>query len=190
MVDEVADDGEVIAASADRPDLFAVIFDRHAASVYGYLASRLGQQIADDLLADTFLAAFSARQRYDSARAGVRPWLFGIATNMIARHRRDEVRRHRLTSAAARDDDGGHDDRVTAELAAQAMRPLLSAALAGLSQGDRDVLLLIAWEQLSYEEVAAVLAIPLGTVRSRLNRARRKVRAILAANSVVTVDEE
>ena len=77
-------------------------------------------------------------------------------------------------------DHPGHGDQVAADVTAGAMRGLLAAALAGLSAGDRDVLLLIAWEQLTYDETAHALGIPVGTVRSRLNRARSAVRAALA----------
>jgi RNA polymerase sigma factor (sigma-70 family) len=84
----------------------------------------------------------------------------------------------------------GHADRVAADVTAQAMRPLLEAALASLSAGDRDVLLLIAWEQLTYEEVSRALGIPVGTVRSRLHRARAKVRRALAGTDAAATYEE
>jgi RNA polymerase sigma-70 factor (ECF subfamily) len=79
---------------------------------------------------------------------------------------------------------------VAANVTAQATRPLLTAALAALPPGDRDVLLLIAWEQLTYVEVSRALGIPVGTVRSRLNRARRKVRQVLAGTGAAATYEE
>jgi RNA polymerase sigma-70 factor (ECF subfamily) len=178
--DDDTDDGTVIAASAAVPECFAAIFDRHAAHIHRYLSRRLGGDAVDDLVAETFLIAFRGRGRYDTGWRSARPWLYGIATNVVSRHRRDEARRYRLRQAVVPEpDETCHADRVAAGVSAEATRGALSAALARLSRGDRDVLLLIAWEDLSYEQVATALGIPVGTVRSRLNRARRKVRAVL-----------
>lgn len=185
-------DAEIIERSRHEPDAFAAIFDRHAPQIHRYLARRLGPQVADDLVAETFLTAFDKRQRYHVDRPDARPWLYGIATNLVGRHRREEARRYRV---GAVDHGGGdhaehdHADRVAAEVTAQAVRSVLADALDGLSQEDRDVLLLIAWEQLSYEEVATALAIPVGTVRSRLNRARRKVRQALGEQDPTEIEE-
>lgn len=182
-----ATDAELIEASLRVPEKFAVIFDRHAPHIQRYLARRLGQQVADDLLAEAFLVAFSKRERYDTSRPDARPWLYGIATNLVGQHRREEVRRHRPPSAGPPVDD--HADRVAADVTAQAMRSMLISALAALSAEDRDVLLLVAREELSYLEVAEALAIPVGTVRSRLNRARRKVREALGTDNHTEVEE-
>ncbi|MEU4746482.1 RNA polymerase sigma factor [Actinosynnema sp. NPDC023658] len=184
-------DAEIIERSRHEPDAFAALFDRHAPHIQRYLARRLGAQVADDLVAETFLTAFDKRQRYDRGRPDARPWLYGIATNLVGRHRRQEARRYQ---ARASDDPGAdavqdHADRVAAEVTARAMRSMLAGALGGLSDEDRDVLLLVAWEQLSYEEVAAALAIPVGTVRSRLHRARRKVRQALGGHNPTEVEE-
>lgn len=174
------DDAAIVQASLRDPDQFAAIFDRHAPYVHRYLARRLGQEAADDLVAETFLVAFGKRKRYDQSRADARPWLYGIATNLVSQHRRDEARQLRLRNAIGPDPDvASHAERVVAQVAAQAMGQLLGTALAELSAGDRDVLLLIAWEGLTYEQVGAALDIPVGTVRSRLNRARKLVRDVL-----------
>jgi RNA polymerase sigma-70 factor (ECF subfamily) len=174
------DDAAIVQASLRDPDQFAAIFDRHAPYVHRYLARRLGREAADDLVAETFLVAFGKRKRYDQSRADARPWLYGIATNLVSQHRRDEARQLRLRNAIAPDPDvASHAERVVAQVAAQAMGQLLGTALAELSAGDRDVLLLVAWEGLTYEQVAAALDIPVGTVRSRLNRARKLVRDVL-----------
>ena len=180
-------DAEIIDRSRHEPDAFAAIFDRHAPHIRRYLARRLGAQVADDLVAETFLTAFDKRQRYDRSRPDARPWLYGIATNLVAQHRRQEARRYRTAPADTADLD--HADRVAAEVTAHATRSLLTGALVGLSSEDRDVLLLVAWEQLSYEEVAAALTIPIGTVRSRLHRARRKVREALGGQNPTEVEE-
>ena len=145
-----ADDAAVIESSWLEPERFAVLFDRHARHIYRYLARRAGSQVADDLVAETFLAAFAKRDRYDLGYADARPWLYGIATNLVGQHRRDEARQYQIRQAAAAEPEvPGHAERVAADVTARAMRPLLDAALAALSAGDRDVLLLIAWEQLT-----------------------------------------
>jgi RNA polymerase sigma factor (sigma-70 family) len=184
------DDAEIIEGSWREPERFAELFDRHAAHIHRYVARRLGGQAAGDLVAETFLAAFGKRRRYDLDRRDARPWLYGIATNLVGQHRRDEVRRYRILLAVPPEPaEACPADRVAAHVSAQALRRPLAAAVADLSAGDRDVLLLVAWEQLSYEEVAAALRIPVGTVRSRLNRARKKIRAVLGATDPTTFEE-
>jgi len=186
-----ADDAAVIESSRREPERFAVLFDRHAPHIHRYLARRAGHEVADDLVAETFLTAFAKRDRYDLSYTDARPWLYGIATNLVGQHRRDEVRQYRIRQAATAEPAmAGHAERVASDVTAQAMRPLLSAALAALPDGDRDVLLLIAWEQLTYPEVSRALAIPVGTVRSRLHRARTKVRQALAGSAAAATYEE
>jgi RNA polymerase sigma factor (sigma-70 family) len=186
-----ADDAAIIESSWREPEQFAALFDRHAPHIHRYLARRADRQVADDLVAETFLAAFAKRDRYDLGHPDARPWLYGIATNLVNQHRRDEARQYRIRQAAlAEHDVPGHADRVAADVTAQAMRTVLNAALAALPAGDRDVLLLIAWEQLTYQEVSRALAIPVGTVRSRLNRARTKTRQALAGTDAAATYEE
>jgi RNA polymerase sigma factor (sigma-70 family) len=185
------DDAEVIEASLAEPGRFAVLFDRHAPYIQRYLARRVGGQAAEDLLAETFLVAFGKRAAYDRSFRDARGWLYGIATNLIGRHRREEVRQLRLSQAAGPDlDQTDHPERSVVNLTARSLRSVLVAALAGLAEPDRDVLLLIAWEQLSYEEVARALGIPVGTVRSRLHRARKKIRQALASTPAAATYKE
>jgi RNA polymerase sigma factor (sigma-70 family) len=186
-----ADDAAVIERSLREPERFGAIFDRHAAQIQRYLCRRLNREIADDLLAETFLAAFHGRDRYDLRRRDARPWLYGIATNLAGRHRRTDLREYRLRQAIGPEPAQlCHAEQVATDVTAQALRTLLIGALLELSDGDRDVLLLIAWEQLSYEEVAAALEIPVGTVRSRLHRARRQVRTTLGQTNPTGIFEE
>ncbi|MGA5423246.1 RNA polymerase sigma factor [Streptomyces lavendulocolor] len=180
---EDGDDADVIADSLTQPEAFGALFHRHAAAIQRYAARRLGEEIADDITGETFLAAFRARGTYDLARRNALPWLYGIAANLIGKHHRAEVR---ALKALAR---SGHDplthswtDRSDSRVTAQAMQESIARALASLSAGDRHVLLLIAWADLSYLEVADALSIPVGTVRSRLNRARKKVRTALGGD--------
>ncbi|MFD0903602.1 RNA polymerase sigma factor [Actinomadura sediminis] len=175
------DDAALVTASLDDPDRFTDVYDRHFPVIHRYVAGRLGAQAAEDVVAETFLAAFRRRATFDPAKGDVRPWLFGIATNLVAQHRRAETRRYRaLARLGAEPDAPGHEDRVATAVAAARMRPGLARALAGLSRKERDVVLLVALAELSHQEIAAVLGIPFGTVGSRLNRARRKLRAALA----------
>lgn len=180
--DTAPTDAELLAASVRDGDRFTAVYDRHYADIHRYVAGRLGPQAADDVVAETFLTAFRSRAAFDPSRGSVRPWLFGIATNLIARHRRAETRRYQVLAQVGADPDpGGHDDRVAASVSAQRLQPALARALAALSRKDRDVVLLKALAQLTHEEIADVLGIPYGTVGSRLNRARKRLRAVLPA---------
>ncbi|MEL5956594.1 RNA polymerase sigma factor [Streptomyces sp. NPDC047917] len=180
------DDAEVIAQSLEEPEIFAGLYDRHAPDIHRYAARRLGEGAADDITADTFLIAFRTRRRFDRSRRSARPWLYGIAANLIGKHRRSEERGLRALARTGQDPVAASwSDRCDDRIAARAP---LAAALAALSPGDRHVLLLVAWADLGYQEVAQALGIPLGTVRSRLNRARRRVRAALSTDPSFTPD--
>ncbi|WP_345355877.1 RNA polymerase sigma factor [Actinoallomurus liliacearum] len=166
-------------ATADTTG-FTDLYDRYFHDVYRYVAGRLGPDAADDIAADTFVIAFRKRDSFDVARGVARAWLLGIATNLVAQHRRKEVRRYRAMARATPDDHtDSHESRVIDQADAARLRPQIAKALAGLSTGDRDVLLLVGLGALSHDEVAQALGIPYGTVGSRLSRARKKVRAAL-----------
>ena len=174
-----ADDHVVIEASVEHPEAFGELFERHARELHRFLSRRLGE-LADDLLGDLFVTAFERRVTYRAELADARPWLYGIATNLVRRHRRAEVTRYRALSRVplvVLVPDSSAE--AVASVDAAAVRPRLAEALAALTPPDRDVLLLLAWSQLDQTEVAAALDIPIGTVRSRLHRARRQLRPIL-----------
>ena len=181
------EDARDVELSLAEPDRFGVIFDRYFAEIHGYAARRLGRDAADDIAADTFLTAFRQRRRFDAGRGIVRAWLYGIATNYIGRYQRHEVRELRARGRApAVVPDESHADLVADRVTAGALHRQLAGALAELSRGDREVLLLIALGGLSHAEVATALGIPYGTVGSRLSRARRKLRDGLAVARPVT----
>ncbi|MFC5185701.1 RNA polymerase sigma factor [Actinomadura harenae] len=181
--DAVLDDAALIGRSLNEPECFAVLFDRHGERIHDYAARRLGVQASEDITAETFYTAFRRRAAYDLTYPNARPWLYGIASRLIARHRRSEERYLRALQRTGVDPlPEPLDDAVLQRVAAQSERRL-AGAVAKLPAGDRDVLLLVAWGDLTYEEVAAALEIPLGTVRSRLSRARRKVRAALGEDA-------
>lgn len=165
-------DGDLIAASLTEPELFAGVFDRHYTSIAGFLRRRLDRSLADELAAEAFTRAFDGRSRYDLAWTDARPWLFGIAAKLISEHRRSEERRLRAFARAAAPAPGDEFDEVDARVDASAASAGLASALASLPAGDRDVLLLHAWAELSYQQISDALGIPVGTVRSRLHRAR------------------
>jgi RNA polymerase sigma factor (sigma-70 family) len=175
-------DATVVERSLGDPDAFATLFDRHADAIHRYAARRLGTEAADDVTAETFTVAFQRRDRYDFAYRDATPWLYGIATNLIRSHRRAEARRWRAlarqTPALAAEPEA---DRVAARVSAQAIRPQMLRALAGLPARQRDVLLLYAWAELGQPEIAAALSIAPGTVKSRLHRACTRIRHSLAA---------
>jgi RNA polymerase sigma factor (sigma-70 family) len=172
-----APDGEMIRRSIDEPEVFEVIFERHFDAIYGYLARRGGKHVGEVVASETFCAAFDRRDRFDVRRGDARPWLYGIATNLLHRHWRTEGRRRRTDERFQRDrsveqESAQPHDRLQAGLLDHELR----AAVEELNDGDRDVLLLYAWGGLSYLEIADALDIPMGTVQSRLHRARTRVR--------------
>jgi RNA polymerase sigma-70 factor (ECF subfamily) len=170
-----ATDAALIEQSWAEPERFEAIFRRYFAGIHRYLAARVGARIADDPAAEVFTVAFAQRQRYDLAREHARPWLYGIATNLLSNDRRAE---RRLLLALARLSVSSEPVDVFTGGAADADCDL-AAALAKLDSAQRDVLLLHAWAELSYEQIAQALEIPVGTVRSRLSRARATLRADL-----------
>ncbi|MFF0572857.1 RNA polymerase sigma factor [Streptosporangium saharense] len=175
------EDARAIEESLRLPERFAVLYDRYFPDIHRYVAGRLGTQAADDLTAEVFLAAFRGRDGFDPARGTARGWLYGIATNLVAYHRGQEARHLRALCRVSADDgiDAGHEELVAGRLTAAGVRGPLATALEAMPESDRDVLLLLALADLSYEEIAHALGVPTGTVGSRLNRVRKKLRAAL-----------
>ena len=185
------DDAAVIVGSRREPERFAVLFDRHAPHIHRYLARRTGRQVAGDLVAETFLAAFAKRDRYDPGHADARPWLYGIATNLIGKHRRAEIRLYRALARTGADPvTESFTDRIDDRVSASTAGRRLAAALGRLSAELRDTLLLVAWGDLSYEETATALGVPVGTVRSRISRARSALRRSLGDTNPAAFDQE
>lgn len=180
-------DGDAIAASLAAVDAFAPVFDRHYGPIWRFVARRVGADLADDVTATVFEAAFTGRHRFDTARADAAPWLYGIATNVVRRHHRSEQRRLRAIGRLDRRSEAASgctddlDDLVD-----------LARAVARLGRHEREALLLHAWADLSYDEVAMALDVPVGTVRSRISRARARLRvsAVPAESAVPTESAE
>jgi RNA polymerase sigma-70 factor, ECF subfamily len=181
MLGSPSTDARAIEASLTEPEAFAIVFDRHFPAISRYLRARVGAALAEDLASQTFLLAFDRRAGYEVSRPDARPWLYGIASNLVRRHRRTEERRLRAQARAAAQPEG--EPAVEGLLAAPSAREraALADGIAALKAPDREVLLLHAVAGLGYEEIAAALGIAAGTVGSRLARARRLLRDRLEA---------
>ena len=151
MKDDAVSDSEIMAAARSQPDLFGVLFDRHFLPMFRYLARRAGADIAEELAADVFVVAFRRLDNYDLARDDALPWLYGIATNLLRRHRRSESRRLRAVRRFSNHSDSLLlEDRAVAEMAATDLLSRVNDVLSELPRRDRDPLLLHVWEGLSW----------------------------------------
>jgi RNA polymerase sigma-70 factor (ECF subfamily) len=170
-------DGLLIAQSLrGTPEAFVEVVRRHEVAIHGYLARRVGHQAADDLLSEVWVRAFAARNGYDTGHEDARPWLYGIARNVLRAH----WRTGQNIDLAAPEDVLDPWDEIADRLDSAVKVQALVSALRELPPSERDVLLLVAWEQLTPAEAAVALSIPQGTARSRLHRARASLRQLLA----------
>jgi RNA polymerase sigma factor (sigma-70 family) len=182
-------DAELVASSIREPDAFTRLFERHWEALFRFCQSRAGSA-GEDIAAEAFRVAFDRRRRYDGRYSDARPWLFGIATNLLRDHFRSARREEqKLTRSAALDTLAQTGDELGG-LERQLLGPQLASALQGLPVGDRDALLLLAWADLDYEQIAQALDVPLGTVRSRIHRARQRVRSYLDAHDELSTLNE
>ncbi|MFG1998580.1 RNA polymerase sigma factor [Spirillospora sp. NPDC048911] len=176
---EKLDDLRIVKVSLDDPEAFGELFRRHAPRLHAYIKRRLGLPLADDLVSETFAIAFRQRERFDG-RAEFSAWLWGIASNLIAKHHRQETRMYRAFARTGVDPaEDGVADLASDRAAAAALGPRLAKALASLSAQDRSAVLLLAWGELSYAEIATTLDLPLGTVKAKIHRVRAKLRKAL-----------
>jgi RNA polymerase sigma-70 factor (ECF subfamily) len=179
-------DASVISSSLAEPDRFAEIFDRHFATVFRFAERRVGRDQASEVASETLARAFAKRGSFRPEAVDALPWLLGIASKLILQQRRRYVRYLAAVERASADaravDREGDLGSVDRRLDAPADWARMREALLTLPDTDRELLLLVAWEELSYEEAAAVLALPLGTVRSKLHRAKARLRELLEPN--------
>jgi RNA polymerase sigma-70 factor (ECF subfamily) len=173
-----AGDAELIRRSlAGETTAFETLFARHAAAIFAFACARVGPQHAEDIAAETFVAAYRSLGNFDARAASARPWLYGIAANTLRRHHEVEARwlqRLQLDPVATAIDDG---DETEERMDAKRLAPRLAHALAALTPGERDVLLLVVLADLSHEQIAHVLDIRRGTVKSRFSRGCARIRA-------------
>lgn len=177
---------EALQRSIDAPETFVTVFDLHFAAVHRYIHRRAGADIADDLAAETFAVAFAGRRSFRDRGDGALPWLLGIATNLLRRHRRTEERRLRAYARTGIDAWTVVDEAAdVARVDARTYGARLAGALLALRRPDREIFLLCTLGELTYNEAADALALPLGTVATRMRRARE----VLAAQLVDLADE-
>jgi RNA polymerase sigma factor (sigma-70 family) len=168
----MASDAQLITQAVDGDsEAFGQVVRRHQVAVHSFLARRSGPSDADDLLADVWISAFRSRATFDQSRESALPWLYGIARNTLRGYWRSSNR-----SAPVRDESIDPWAAVDDRLAALDTTMRLRSALNAITDEQREVLLLVAWEDLSPTEAAVVLGIPASTARSHLHRARLALR--------------
>lgn len=166
------------AAHGDGP-AFGQLFERHADRVYNHCFQRIGWDVATELTSVVFLEAWRRRREVRVTTLSILPWLLAVANNVVSQQRRTQ-RRHRqaLARLPAVPASADHADDVAARVDDERTMQRILAVLAGMSEAEQDVLSLCVWSDISYEEAAAVLCVPVGTIRSRLSRARKRLRAL------------
>jgi RNA polymerase sigma-70 factor (ECF subfamily) len=183
-----SDDASVLRASLEAPGRFEEVFDRHHERIWRFLARLGGPECADDLASEVFVIAFARRATFDPERGSVTSWLYGIAANLARTRARRLVRgvgvlgRLRLQRVP--------DVPVGAALEERDDVASVVASMDQLSAPHREVLVLFAWEELDYQTIAEVLDVEVGTVRSRLARARSHLRELLEPSGQVSDDAQ
>jgi RNA polymerase sigma factor (sigma-70 family) len=164
-------DADCLARSLSDPTVFAQIFDRHFGAIHKYLHRRAGRDLADELAAETFALGFERRASCRSSDS-VLPWLYGIATNLLHHHRRVERRQLDAYARSGVNDWVAYEDDTSARVGNSSHGAQLARVLAAMQPRERDALLLYALADLSYDEIACALDVPVGTVGTWLHRAR------------------
>jgi RNA polymerase sigma-70 factor (ECF subfamily) len=176
--------------AGDAP-AFERLFDRHANSIFAFCARRTGDWIAaEDLMSATFLHAWRRRNDMQPAPEGPVPWLYGIAANLVRRHLRSVGRsRAAMARTLPAEVEPDPSDEIAARVDGARRLDGTLKALRSLSESDQDLFVLCVWQELSYEQAAAALGIAVGTVRSRLSRARSRLRLVDGEPTRVSGDE-
>ena len=186
MFDEGQTDAEVISASLRSPAAFAALYQRHYGAVHRLLVAKASSEDAADLASEVFVRAFAGRHRYNSEISSARPWLYAIAAN-LARQRARSLRYHaqKLSRIRAMGDQTPSDpsEMVVDRAHASAQWPVLARALTELDECEAAVVGLCLIAGMSQPDAANALGIPVGTVKSRLSRARRRLRQSLHRSS-------
>jgi RNA polymerase sigma factor (sigma-70 family) len=179
-----ATDGELWRrAVAGEPSAFGHLFERHAKAVYNYLFRRTADwALAEDLTSVVFLEAWRRRGEVRLEGDAALPWLFGVATNVLRNRRRSQWRHRAALARIPREHAHDFADEANGRVDDERRMRSVLRALATLPKREQDVFALCAWGELSYEDAAAALGIPVGTVRSRLSRARERIRELSSAH--------
>jgi RNA polymerase sigma-70 factor, ECF subfamily len=172
---------------------FGALFELHARPVYNFCFRRTGSwSAAEDLTSDVFLLAWRRRREvvFTVEGGSVLPWLLGVASNLLRNwHRSQRRATAALTRLGASPDTADFADDVVGRLADERRMREVLAVVDRLQVGEQEVLALCAWAGLSYEDCALALGVPIGTVRSRLARARAHLAELLAAGGHEQSDE-
>jgi RNA polymerase sigma-70 factor, ECF subfamily len=184
--DSALDDAELWRAAAmGDPEAFAELYGRHVQAVFAFCARRTGDlSLAEDLTSVVFLEAWRRRRSVQLNGRSALPWLLGTAHNVV-RNQRRSLRRHRaaLLRLSSNGVSPSGEDEVIARLDAQRALTAALEALKRLPEEQQDAVNLVLWSGLSYEEAALALGVPVGTVRSRIARARATLSASLATST-------
>jgi RNA polymerase sigma factor (sigma-70 family) len=173
VIERAESDAELLLGSREDPERFGELYRRHGRAVGRYVARRLGAGEVEDVNAEVFARAYRVRASYTPELDTALPWLLGIANHVIGDHRRAEARRLAVIERAS-----ALPDLVPAP-EIRSVAPDVVRELRRLPAADRDTLLLVVWGELSYDEAAAGLGVPVGTVRSRIARARERLTRAL-----------
>jgi RNA polymerase sigma-70 factor (ECF subfamily) len=175
-------DEQALEQSIQEPECFGLLFDRHFDEIARFCIRRLGAVRGEDVAGDVFRWAFENRGRFDAERGAVHLWLFRVANNHVRNAARSAGRQGLAYSRwliREGDDYAELSGQVAAAVDAEHDLCAVAAVLELQPADEVETLLLFAWEELSYAEVAEVLAIPIGTVRSRISRVRRHLHDVL-----------
>jgi RNA polymerase sigma factor (sigma-70 family) len=173
VMETIATDAELLLRSISQPDVFGELYSRHGLNIRRYVVSRVGVASGEDLAAEVFIRAFRGRDKCRAENGTALPWLFGVANHVISDHRRVERRQLAALELAAKQNEVVARPDV-------GLTPEVVGALRRLPATDRDTLLLMVWGELSRTEIAAALGVPVGTVDSRISRARKRLASDLA----------
>jgi RNA polymerase sigma factor (sigma-70 family) len=164
----------------ENPDAFTALFDRHQRAVYNYCFRRTGDRaLAEDLTSAVFLEAWRRASRSELREATARAWLLGVATNLL-RNQRRSLRRYRSALDRVQPESAEPDftDQTAERLDAAGQMRAVLAIVEQLPRKHQEVVALCMWSGLTYEEAAMALGVPIGTVRSRMSRARERLEAL------------
>lgn len=187
-MEPIQPDAECPTLSLSEPQAFELIFERHFVAVHRYLCRRAGPDVADDLAAETFALAFERRASCRTSDTSMLPWLYGIATNLLRRCWRAERTQLRAYGRSGIERAVDHEEEAAARVDGATLHARLAKALEAMPRKQRDALLLYALADLSYEEIALALDVPLGTVRTWIHRARKVAQRVLATETEVPAE--
>ena len=188
---DVSDDELVDRLRSGDPESLAILFDEHADRIYNFCFRRTASWVmAEDAMSAVFLEVWRIRDRATTHDGAVLPWLYGVATNVCRNASRSHRRQLALVSRLPDPAPGlDHADDVADRVDDERQMGRLVAAMRQLSVRHQQVLTLVAWDGLTYEQAAAALEVPIGTVRSRLSRSRQRLTEILARSDPSPKDD-